>query len=80
MYGTNLFNDSKATWHEVDETIVHKKYLPGVHQFDLGLVKLKEKIVFDEKVQPIELASNNIDGVFPAVATGFGSDRVNYYL
>lgn len=80
-YGINDRTSSNITWHQAEKLIVHELYTPTKLANDVGLVKLKEKIVFDPKVQPIRLpTSDNLEGTYPAVASGWGATTViNYF-
>lgn len=73
MYGTVTWGDKNAEWHKVAKLIPHENYSPTVYAYDVGLVELKEKIVFSDTVKPVELpTSDDIEGTFSVVASGWG--------
>lgn len=72
-FGINDLTDSNLTLHETEKLIANENYNPYRLAHDVGLIKLKEKIIFNDKVQPIELpTSDNLDETFPAIASGWG--------
>lgn len=73
MYGTVHWGDKNAKWHEVEELIPHENYGRLETAYDIGLIKLKEKIVFSETVKPVDLpTTDNIDENFAVQASGWG--------
>lgn len=81
-YGTTLWNDPSVEWQDVDELIQHEKYgLPPDRKYDIGLIKLKKDIVYNDKVQPINLPiRDNIDSQFTVVFTGWRENHVSRKL
>lgn len=78
MYGFNGIDDPNATWVEADELISHHLYRRGVTKFNIGLIKLKEKITFGTRVKVIKLPTiDDINSTYPAVASGFGMLHVS---
>lgn len=78
-YGKNVWNDTSIGWSEVEELIPHENYFN--FEDDIGLIKLKNEIVFNKNVQPVKLpTSDNIDSKFTAVAIGWGILRVSRVL
>lgn len=77
-YGTILWNDTRVEWQEVEQLIPHEEYgLNDDYTHDIGLIKLKKEIKFNEKVQPVNLpTSDNIERKFTAVLTGWGRIQV----
>lgn len=71
--------DPNLILHEAEKLIPHEKFTHDNFDYfyNIGLIKLKEKIAFNAKVQPIKLpTSDNLEGGFPTVATGYGTVRI----
>lgn len=80
-YGTTVWNDSNVEWQEVEQLIIHENYTYSKN-YDIGLIKLKNDIVYNEKIQPVELpTSDTVNENSTTVATGWGklNVRKNYY-
>lgn len=79
MYGFTNISDPNVTWIEADKLIPHRLY--GDHRvlnFDIGLIKLKEKIVFGPKVKATKLPfSDDTNSTYEAVASGWGMLHVS---
>lgn len=72
-----VWNDTSIEWQEVEKLIPHEKYRPGYVHYDIGLIRLKKEIEFNEKVKRVELpTSDNIDSKFTVVFTGWGMYKV----
>lgn len=59
--------------YKVDRAVPHQGYLSYNHTNDIGLVKIVGKIKFNEKVKPIKLSTDFIDGGFDVVLSSWGS-------
>lgn len=78
-YGTilnDLQNTSSVGWKEIEDLIVHEKYgrsRSGGTVHDIGLIKLKDEILFNDDVQPIKLPiKDSPDSKFKAIFSGWG--------
>lgn len=79
MYGSINIFDPNRTRIEADKLIPHRSYKNGDLNFDIGLIKLKENIVFGPKVKAIKLpTNNNFDSTYPAVVSGWGILNVSF--
>lgn len=76
-----MWNDTNVEWHEVEELIPHKKFVGAAHidlPYDIGLIRLKKKILYNKNVQPVNLpTSDNVEDEFAAVAIGWGKLSVS---
>lgn len=73
--GTNILNQGGIK-HPSTKLITHPSYagLPLYFlNMDIGLVKVKQEIIFSSLVQPIKLGTNYIPGGYAAVFTGWGA-------
>lgn len=78
MYGFIRLHHPNATWLEADELNPHRLYKSHVFNYDIGLIKLKENIVFGSTVKAIKLpTSDDLDSIHPAVASGWGRVHVS---
>lgn len=82
-YGTSVYdydysNNIDVGWKQVEKLIPHEEFNPSMSGMihDLGLVKLKEEIVFIEgKAEPVNLSMNDSsDQEFTAISIGWGID------
>ncbi|KAK5640462.1 hypothetical protein RI129_011273 [Pyrocoelia pectoralis] len=69
--GTVLVNEGGDVY-EVAEARVHPNYSTQHTKNDIAIVKLKSPIIFNEKVQPIALETEHVDGDVECVLTGWG--------
>lgn len=79
---TKLY-DVTVEWQEVEELIPHENYkgLEDIYEYDIALIKVKSEIVYNKKVQPVDLpSSDNIDGNITAIVTGWGNLAVSKIL
>ncbi|XP_001659492.2 serine protease SP24D [Aedes aegypti] len=65
---SNLAGDGH--FFEVEDTFAHELY--GEFQHDIALIKLKEKIEFDESMQKIELNTEELEESDAVTISGFG--------
>lgn len=73
-YGITGLKDSNSSLHETEKLIPHENYYSSVDIDinNIGLIKLKEKIVFNAKVKPVKLPTRfNLKGGYSAVTTGW---------
>ncbi|KAK5640465.1 hypothetical protein RI129_011276 [Pyrocoelia pectoralis] len=69
--GTNLVYEGGDVY-QVAEFRVHPNYTVQYTKNDIAIVKLKSPIIFNEKVQPISLETEYVDGDVECVLTGWG--------
>lgn len=80
--GVTDLRDPNLKLREVVKVTRHELFAYNDHTnfdyfYNIGVLKLKEKIVFNAKVQAIQLPRNdNLEGGFFAVASGWGSVRI----
>ena len=59
--------------YDAGKLIIHQNYNPGAHLHDIGLIRLKEDIIYSKLVQPVSLPSkyfNDYDD--EVILIGFG--------
>nr|AAD21825.1 chymotrypsin-like serine protease [Ctenocephalides felis] len=66
--------DRKGRYYDVERYIIHEKYIGELNNFyaDIGLIKLDEDLEFNDKVKPIKIHENTIQGGEGLRATGWG--------
>jgi hypothetical protein len=67
-------NDEKVKIFDVDKTHPHPQYNPRIYENDIALIKMKEKVVFDENIYPICLPTSQLESPI-AIMSGFGKTR-----
>ncbi|XP_011701835.1 PREDICTED: chymotrypsin-2-like isoform X2 [Wasmannia auropunctata] len=71
--GSNNLDDIDVVLHPVRKLITHAGYNSELHIHDIGLIQVRNNIVFTEYVQPIALPTDDRNyGNYPLVATGWG--------
>ncbi|XP_017770707.1 PREDICTED: chymotrypsin-1-like [Nicrophorus vespilloides] len=70
--GTNKLDKAGASY-PVAKVIHHEDYNSFLLQHDIALIKVKEAIEFNEKVQPIALADQELEDGEDCVLSGWGS-------
>ncbi|XP_014226188.1 chymotrypsin-2-like [Trichogramma pretiosum] len=83
LAGVNKLDDKNGILYEVDKIIKHEHYTTDKFKnevADIALIRLAEDIVFNDKIQPVRLASSeNQEDVLPVGApvmiTGWGYTR-----
>lgn len=71
--------DQSLAVHAAEKIIVHEKFTSKKFKYfyNIALIRVKEKIVFNARVQPVVLPkSDNLEGGFSAVVTGWGAVRI----
>lgn len=79
-YGTPMWNDPSLEWQQVEKLIPHEDYdiSRNIYKYDIGLIRLKEEIAFNSRVQPVKLPLNDkITSNVTAVITGWGNLNVS---
>lgn len=64
-------------YYKVANFTTHEHYNSPIFAYDIAVVKLQEKIEFNEKVQPIELSKEETPDGVQVQLTGWGRLRVN---
>uniref|UniRef100_A0ABD2X3H8 Peptidase S1 domain-containing protein n=1 Tax=Trichogramma kaykai TaxID=54128 RepID=A0ABD2X3H8_9HYME len=80
LLGVNKLDDQNGTIYEVEEIIMHENYTtnPNVYYAaDIALIRVAEDIVFNDRIQPVKLASSKhpedlLPVGTPVVVTGWG--------
>ncbi|KAL7297641.1 hypothetical protein TKK_0009309 [Trichogramma kaykai] len=80
LVGVNKLDDQNGTIYKVEEIIMHENYTKNpwvTWMADIALIRIAEDIEFNDRVQPVKLASssNPEDLIFagiPVVVTGWG--------
>ncbi|XP_020299071.1 chymotrypsin-2-like [Pseudomyrmex gracilis] len=71
--GTNFLNQSGDVYN-AEAVIIHEKFNIVLIRNDIGLVRLKTDIKYNEIVKPIDLAStNSVEDGHPCLLTGWGT-------
>lgn len=58
--GTNVNSNINGDIYEVEKLIAHEGFDTFLAVNDVGLIRLKKNITFSEKVQPVELPTENL--------------------
>ncbi|KAK5640446.1 hypothetical protein RI129_011257 [Pyrocoelia pectoralis] len=75
VVGSNRLS-SGGEVHAVAETRYHPEYNSWLIKNDVALVKLKKPLAFGDRIQPIQIESDFVDGAVDCVLSGWG--RLNY--
>ena len=77
---------AEAQYYDTERVIAHEEYVfkefdndTVIIENDIALVKLKDKIQFNQRVQPIPLAEDYTDGGKEAVVSGWGKTENEVY-
>lgn len=66
--------------YRVSEFIPHPNYSIGGHYYDIGLIKLSERVEFNSNIRPSCLWQTHGINSTKAIATGWGSTGHSKYL
>lgn len=69
MAGTTTL-DSQGSWYEVEKTIIHDNFQRNVVN-DIGLLKIKNQIEFNDKISAISLPKSNTPDGSVCVVSGW---------
>lgn len=67
-------------FYEIDKFHMHKKYNKPMYANDIAVIRVKGKIQFNYRVQPIELATEEVPNGSEVTLTGWGSLSVSKIL
>lgn len=70
--GSNSLTEG-GTQHEIEQTIVHEKYISNNVGYDISLIKLSSPIIFTNSTAPISLEKDDLDEV-DVTLCGWGMD------
>ncbi|XP_014226187.1 chymotrypsin-1-like [Trichogramma pretiosum] len=77
--GVNKLDDDNGIVYEVEKIIMHENYTtnPNVYYAaDIALIRVAEDIIFNDRIQPVKLASSSSEDLLPVgapvVVTGWG--------
>lgn len=79
MAGSNDMHNG-LDYYEADKLIVHENYDDPLFANDIGLIRLKNPIEFNEKIQPIKLATEELTEDTTLQLSGWGSLSVRLAL
>lgn len=79
MVGTNDL-ESGGTYYNVKKYIQHEKYTEPPSKFsnDIAVIKVRESIIFNDKVQPIEYSPEEVPDNTVTRLTGWGKLIVSF--
>ncbi|XP_076645366.1 chymotrypsin-1-like [Halictus rubicundus] len=73
VLGTNKLDDG-GDMYQSEKIVVHPKYSSALIRNDIGVIKVSKKIVFGDKVMPVELPNENFSKIdYPATLSGWGT-------
>lgn len=72
VVGTTDLTQPGASFHRVEEVKTHDYFNESKRLNDIALMRVRDKFHFDDKVQPIKLALNDIPDNTPVELTGWG--------
>lgn len=75
VYAGSSNLEGEGNYFKVEDTFAHELY--GAFQNDIALIKLKQKVHFDESMQKIELCSEELQESDAVVISGFGRVGTN---
>ncbi|XP_004517768.1 trypsin beta [Ceratitis capitata] len=75
--GSSTIADQTEQGVAAQKLIYHSGYKKKTHSNDVGLIILKESLVYSDTVQPIELAAGSTKVGTHAIATGWGKDEAS---
>ena len=79
LVGTNCLDDG-GDRYPVVEYVAHRKYKIGEHGHDIALVRVKDKIKFNDHVKSIKYSSEEFPNGVEALLTGWGRIEVSISL
>lgn len=71
LVGTNDLTKG-GKYYKVAEYTAHKNYNSPMYAYDIAVIKLQDKIEFNEKIQPIELGKGEVPDGAQVQLTGWG--------
>ncbi|KAK5638684.1 hypothetical protein RI129_012979 [Pyrocoelia pectoralis] len=71
--GTNTLIDDHQTNYTVHQAIVHENFDPSILNNDIGILRLTNKINFNDRIQPIPLTDNYPLPGTPCTLAGWGA-------
>lgn len=74
--GTTTLKNGTGQEFEAETLMVHENYDPKNVTNDIALIKLKEPIVFNDKMKSIPLCNKETRGGKRLILTGWGKTRV----
>lgn len=76
VVGSNTLDEGGESY-SVEEIINHPQYTSSNISNDIALIKLKDEIKFNERVQPIQLPTEDTRGGENLMLSGWGSTSVS---
>lgn len=76
LVGTNDVTDG-GVFYTPEKLMMHEGYNQPQFANDIGLIKLTEKIEFNDRIQPIELIDKEVENGAELILTGWGRLRVS---
>lgn len=76
LVGTNVVS-SGGVYYKPEKFLMHDGYNQPQFANDIALIKLAEKLEFNELVQPIELIDRELENDVELILTGWGRLRVS---
>lgn len=71
LVGTNSLSTGGSRYR-IKDFIMHENYDDKVHAFDIGLLRTRDPIAFDSRVQPVALSAEEVPSGANLVVTGWG--------
>lgn len=81
--GTNLIEGGEEQVYQAEYMVSHEHYnKPSFYNNDVGLIRVNEDIVFNDKVQPVKLPVEDFNNTgYPVLVTGWGIyDKVRFFF
>lgn len=79
LVGTNDLR-SGGTYYKVEAIYVHPQFNKPMYANDIAVLRVRDSIEMNEKVQPIELESEEVPDGSTLQLTGWGSLKVSVFL
>lgn len=76
LVGTNDLKNG-GTYYRVDEFYAHENHNEPMYANDIAVIRVKETIEFNDRVQPIEPSSEEVPNNAEVILTGWGSLSVS---
>lgn len=76
MVGTNDLGKG-GTYYKVEKLIAHEDYNNPPFAYDIAVIRIRGKIEFNERVQPIEYSPDEVPDDADVQLTGWGRLRVS---
>lgn len=71
MVGTNDLKNG-GTYYKVEDFLVHDDHNNPMYAYDIALIRVQGTIEFNDRVQPIELSTEEIEDGEAVTLTGWG--------